>query len=58
MSALAARGMADFLHRVTPGDVPSYAAVGALVLLAGIVAALVPAARAGSVDPASTLREE
>jgi ABC-type lipoprotein release transport system permease subunit len=50
--------MADFLHRVTPGDVPSYAAVGALVLLAGIVAALVPAARAGSVDPASTLREE
>jgi predicted permease len=58
MSALAARGMGNFLHRVTPGDVPSYAAVGALVLLAGIVAALVPAARAGSVDPASTLREE
>ena len=58
LAAIAARGMADVLHRVTPGDVPSYAAVAVLVLLAGVAAAFVPAARAGAIDPATTLREE
>lgn len=58
VAAIAARGMADVLHRVTPGDVPSYAGVAVLVLLAGVAAAFVPAARAGAIDPATTLREE
>jgi ABC-type lipoprotein release transport system permease subunit len=57
-AALASRSMVDVLHEVDATDVPAYAAVGMLVLAAGIVAAWIPAGRAGQVDPAETLRRE
>jgi putative ABC transport system permease protein len=57
-AAFASRFMADVLRRVEPTDLIAYAAVGALVLAAGIVAAWIPAGHAGRVDPAQTLRQD
>lgn len=57
-AALATRAMAGVLTYVTPTDALPYGAVAVLVLAAGLVAAWVPAGRAGRVDPAATLREE
>jgi predicted permease len=48
--------LTDALLMIEPRDAPTYGAVAALVLMAGGLAALVPAARASRVDPASTLR--
>jgi len=53
-----ARGMVDVLVYVTPRDWAAYLSVAVLVMSAGILAAWVPAGRAGRVDPANTLREE
>jgi putative ABC transport system permease protein len=47
-----------FLFRVTPGDLGVYAAAGALILVAGLVAAWIPARRASHVDPLVALRIE
>jgi ABC-type antimicrobial peptide transport system permease subunit len=41
-----------------PRGLPTYAAVGVGFVLAGMAAALVPALRAGAVDPARVLRGE
>ena len=57
-AALASRAMTDVLTYVTPRDVLSYVAVAAVVLGAGVLAAWVPAERAGRIDPVDTLREE
>ena len=57
-AALASRQMADVLTYVTPRDVASYLAVAGVVLAAGVVAAWIPAERAGRVDPVDALREE
>lgn len=47
-----------FLFRVPPRDLGVYAAAGALILVAGLVAAWVPARRASHVDPLVALRIE
>jgi predicted permease len=57
-AALASRAMVDVLHKVDPRDLIAYAAVGVLVLGAGLIAAWIPAAQAGRVDPAQTLRQD
>jgi putative ABC transport system permease protein len=57
-AALATRAMTDVLTYVTPDDTLAYLAVAAVVLTAGVVAAWIPAERAGRVDPVDALREE
>jgi putative ABC transport system permease protein len=47
-----------FLFRVPPRDLAVYAAAGGLILVAGLVAAWVPARRASHVDPLVALRAE
>jgi predicted permease len=49
---------AAMLFEVQPGDASIYAIVGALLLTAGLVAALQPAVRAARVDPIRSLRAE
>jgi predicted permease len=53
-----ARAMTDVLTYVTPRDGAAFTLVAFGVLAAGLLAAWVPAGRAGRVDPATTLREE
>jgi ABC-type antimicrobial peptide transport system permease subunit len=57
-AALGSRALADVLLTIGPRDVLTYATVATLVLVAGAAAAIVPAAQASRVDPATTLREE
>jgi putative ABC transport system permease protein len=52
------RLLATFLFGVSAVDPISFAASGALLLAIGVAAALVPAWRAGTVDPALVLREQ
>jgi hypothetical protein len=47
-----------FLFRVPPRDLGVYAAAGAVILIAGLIAAWVPARRASHVDPLVALRAE
>jgi putative ABC transport system permease protein len=47
-----------FLHGVDAVDLPSLAAAAAVLLGAALLAALVPAARAGRTDPVTALRAE
>jgi predicted permease len=49
---------ASMLFEVRPGDVSIYAVVAALLLTAGLGAALRPALRAARVDPLTTLRAD
>ncbi|MBX6332833.1 MAG: ABC transporter permease [Gemmatimonadaceae bacterium] len=51
------RLMRGLLYEVSAVDAATYAAVAALLAAAVIVASLVPARQAASVDPASTIRE-
>jgi len=57
-ATLGSRAMVDVLHHVGARDFAAYATVGVLVLVAGLVAAWIPAGQAGRVDPAQTLRRE
>jgi predicted permease len=50
--------LASQLYEVDPGDPATFAAVAALMLLAGFAAAYVPARRAARVDPMIALRQE
>lgn len=52
------RWMESLLYGVSPTDPLTYAAVGALLLLAAVAAAYFPARRATSVDPLDALRVE
>jgi putative ABC transport system permease protein len=47
-----------FLYEVSPTDSVSLAGASGVVLLAGVVAALVPAWRAGRVSPVESLRAD
>jgi putative ABC transport system permease protein len=59
LAALAAtRPLAAHLFGVTPVDAPTFAAVAALMLAIGAIAAYVPARRASRVDPCQSLRNE
>jgi len=57
-AALSAGFLSEQLRHVDPRDAPTYLLVGAAVVLAGAVAAWIPATAAGRADPARTLREE
>jgi predicted permease len=57
-TAALTRLLASFLFGVSPVDPVAFAAASAALLVIGIVAAFVPARRAGTVDPALVLREQ
>jgi putative ABC transport system permease protein len=54
----AGRSLQHILFGVPPLDVVTFVASGAAIILVGIVAAGVPALRAGQIDPVSALRQE
>jgi putative ABC transport system permease protein len=54
----AARLLATQLYAVQPYDLPSFLIVPPVLLLAGLLAAFLPATRAARVDPARALRQE
>ena len=58
VSLAASRVLASFLFDVAPTDPASFVAAAGILLGAGVVAALVPAARASRTDPAVALRAE
>ena len=58
LAVLLARLMSALLFGVSGTDVPTYAAVVALLWSVALVACLVPARRATKVDPLVTLRSE
>lgn len=53
-----AQAMRALLYGLTPLDLPSFAAAAALLVTASLVAAIVPARRAASVDPLRALRSD
>ena len=57
-TAALSRLLTSFLYGISNVDVVAFAAAAALLLIVGVLAALVPALRAGSVDPALVLREQ
>ncbi|HEX2166938.1 MAG TPA: ADOP family duplicated permease [Longimicrobiales bacterium] len=52
------RVLSTFLYDVTPADRPSLMIAMAILLAAGMLAALIPAWRASRADPATVLREQ
>jgi len=54
----ASRGFASLLFAVEPGEPGIYLVVGAVLAGSGLLAAWLPARRAGRVDPVETLRAE
>ena len=58
VSLAASRVLASFLFDIAPTDPASFVAAAGILLGAGAVAALVPAARASRTDPAVALRAE
>ena len=57
-TAVLARLLASFLFGVSTVDPIAFAAASAALLIVGLLAAFVPAHRAGTVDPALVLREQ
>lgn len=58
VSWLIARYVASFLYDVSPRDPLTFAASGAVLLLAALIATIGPIRRATSVDPIRALRAE
>ena len=54
---LLARSLAGVLYGVGPFDLPAFAAAAAVLLVAGVIASLLPALRTARVDPMVALRE-
>jgi predicted permease len=57
-AALSTRLIASFLYQTQPTDPATFAAVAALLVSTGCLAALVPAMRAARVDPLAALRSD
>jgi predicted permease len=57
-SLMLTRYVAKFLYGVQPLDPATYVSVAAILVLVSIVASLIPAARAASLDPMKTLRNQ
>ena len=57
-SAVLSGVLASFLFGVAPMDLASFGAAGGVLLVAGVVAATVPAVRASRTDPVEALRAE
>jgi macrolide transport system ATP-binding/permease protein len=57
-SVAAARLVRGMLFGVQPGDIPTLAAVAAVLAVSALVASYIPARRAMSVDPTVALRYE
>ena len=55
---IAARFLAGLLYQVTPADPVTFVGVSAFMATVGLLAALVPALRAGRVDPVEVLAGE
>jgi ABC-type antimicrobial peptide transport system permease subunit len=53
---LISRGFGSIFFDVAPEDPSIYAIVAAVIVIAGLVAAAVPAQRASRVDPVASLR--
>jgi ABC-type antimicrobial peptide transport system permease subunit len=58
VALLASKTLSGFLFEIQPTDPMSLFAAGGALLIAGALAALVPAIRASSTDPAVALRAE
>ncbi len=54
---LLARSLSGVLYGVGPFDLPAFAAAAGVLLLAGVIASLLPALRTARVDPMVALRE-
>ena len=57
-ASLLARSMAGILYGVGPFDVPSFAIAATTLMIAGVLASLLPALRTTRVDPMVALREQ
>ena len=57
-AVLLARSMAGVLYGVGPFDVPAFGLAAAVLVIAGILATLLPAVRATRVDPMVALRQQ
>jgi hypothetical protein len=57
-AAILTRPLSSFLYRVSAIDPIAFAAAGAALFGVGMVAAFVPALRAGMADPLIALREQ
>jgi predicted permease len=58
MSFAVSRTLGAYLIGVTPTDPPTYLSVAALLSVVSLLACLIPARRAASIDPLRALREE
>jgi putative ABC transport system permease protein len=52
------QSLRSFLYGVSPVDAVTYVSVTAILLVVGILAALIPARRAASIEPSEALRAE
>jgi ABC-type antimicrobial peptide transport system permease subunit len=50
--------VSSFLYKVRPTDLWTYMGVGAGLVAVGLIASVLPARRAASIDPMQALREE
>jgi ABC-type antimicrobial peptide transport system permease subunit len=55
---LLARSMSGILYGVGPFDIPAFALALTTLLIAGVVASVLPALRTTRVDPVVALREQ
>jgi ABC-type antimicrobial peptide transport system permease subunit len=52
------RLLQSFLYEVKPTDIPTYLSVAVALILVGLIAALIPARKAASIQPMQALRED
>lgn len=57
-SLVVTRALAALLYGISPGDLPSFAAAAVVLVAVALLANLIPARRAGRVDPVAALRSE